>query len=117
MEEYIRSKYKACSPAETVSRIKEILKNNEIETQETWIDSGISSICSVRINIKGTPIGQNGKGTDREFALASGYAEFLERLQTGYLLPECAKEPYDRKWMEPSKILQSGGRLLSDSFR
>lgn len=117
MNEYIRSKYKACTPAETVNRIKKILKENDIETEEIWIDSGIGTICSVRINIKGTPIGQNGKGTDKEFALASGYAEFLERFQTGFLLPECVRDPYDRKWMEPSCILASGGDLLAGSFR
>ena len=117
MKEYMRSKYKACTPEETVERIKRSLQENGMETEETWIESGVNSICSVRIHLKGTPIGQNGKGTDRAYALASGYAEFLERLQTGYLFPECAKEPFDRRWMEPAEILEAGGELLAGSFR
>lgn len=112
LNEYERSRYKACPPAETADRIKKILKKNGIETQEQWIDSGVAGICSVRITIKGTPIGQNGKGTDREYAAASGYAEFMERLQTGYLLPECVSEPCDREWMETEKIPAAGGDLL-----
>ena len=116
LKEYERSKYKECSPEETVKRIRQILKNNGIEIQEQWVDSGIGNICSVRINIKGTSIGQNGKGTNREYAMASGYAEFMERLQTGYLLPECACAPYDREWMETEKIPEAGGRLLQRSF-
>ncbi len=112
LNEYERSKYKECSPAETADRIKKILKKNGIETEEQWLDSGVAGICSVRINIKRTTIGQNGKGTDREYAAASGYAEFMERLQTGYLLPECVCAPCDREWMETEKIPAAGGDLL-----
>ena len=74
------NKYKACAPEETAERIVRILKARGIETREEWYDSGVGAICSVRVTIRGTDIGQNGKGTDRAFARAGGYAEFMERL-------------------------------------
>ena len=115
--EYETTKYKACPPAETVERLRAILRNNGIETEETWIDSGIEEICSVRVTVKGTAIGQNGKGTNREYALASGLAEFTERLQTGYLFPEETCAPFDRAWMEPRTLGEAGGALLGETLR
>lgn len=81
----IDSKFKEEEPLATINRIRNILFHAGIFTVETWTDSGIRGCYSVRIEIAGTQIGQNGKGVTREFALASGYAEFMERLQSGYL--------------------------------
>lgn len=116
-EVYEKTKYKAVSPTETIMRIKAILEKAGIKTEETWMDSGVTSICSVRITIAGTTIGQNGKGTSREYALASGYAEFMERLQTGYLLPERLSGMQDRTYMDKSEVEDAGGTLLYDTLR
>ena len=51
--------------------------------EEKWSNESSVETYSLRIHIKGTDMGQNGKGMTREFAMASGYAEFFERLQNG----------------------------------
>ena len=81
----IDAKFKEAQPLATVNRIRSALFDAGIFTVEKWSDSGINGCYSTRIEIAGTSIGQNGKGVTREFALASGYAEFMERLQSGYI--------------------------------
>lgn len=72
-------------PLKTVEKIKGILKNYGIETEERWMDSGVPYCYSLRITVSGTTFGTNGKGLTKEFALASGYGELMERLQLGYV--------------------------------
>lgn len=80
----IDSKFKEDHPLSTVNKIRNILFKAGIFTVEQWTDSGIKGCYSVRIEIAGSHIGQNGKGVTREFALASGYAELMERIQSNY---------------------------------
>lgn len=84
MAEMIDKKFKEDQPLNTVSRIRNALLRVGIFTIESWTNSGIEGCYSVRIEIAGTHIGQNGKGVTRELALASGYAELMERIQSGY---------------------------------
>lgn len=79
-------KYKETTPDKTVKRIKEILKKNKIKVEENWIKKSSVNTYSLRLCIKGTNIGQNGKGMTKDFARASAYAEFLERYQNGMLV-------------------------------
>lgn len=75
-------KQKDVSPKETISKIRSILENLGIFTYERFWFNIIEDIYSVRImtsNLGG--IGTNGKGITIELALASAYAEFMERLQ------------------------------------
>ena len=81
----IDEKFKDARPADTVNRIKGILNDTGIEVGEKWYESGITECYSVRVSVKGTEVGTNGKGVTKELATASGYAEFMERLQTGFL--------------------------------
>ena len=74
---------KDAAPQDTMARIKNILENNGIQTEERWCISDVPHCYSLRIEFKGMPIGANGKGVTREFALASGYGELMERLQLG----------------------------------
>ena len=74
---------KDAAPNDTVAYIKKILKENGIEPVEQWGASDVPYCHSLRIEINGMPIGANGKGVTREFALASGYGELMERLQLG----------------------------------
>jgi ribosomal protein S12 methylthiotransferase accessory factor len=67
------------------------------------------------VNVAGTYVGTNGKGLSPEYALASGYAEFLERLQNQalywrvFISPEAQKkhgflhDPSEKKY--PTKDL------------
>lgn len=70
---------------ETIEYIKKILSDLNIETDETLKINNGDSIFSCRVTMKGTDFGSNGKGINEEYALASAYAEFMERLQTRYL--------------------------------
>ncbi len=72
---------------QTINRIQKILQNVGISTflysenfyQQLWY--------SVRIEIEGmSGIGTNGKGTTYDRAMASAYGEFMERLESGFLL-------------------------------
>ena len=73
-------KFKDCTPLQTINRIRYILEDIGISTEEYWMNE-ISSIYSVYIVISGTCFYCNGKGITPEFALASGYGELMERLQ------------------------------------
>ncbi len=80
---YIDEKFKAVSPAETVEKIKSILHQLDIQTEESWNDSGIDNCWSLNLYANdGTP-SANGKGITEDFARASAYAEFIERIQGG----------------------------------
>ena len=80
---YIDEKFKEASPAETVERIKKILEDMGIETEEKWFDSGIDNCWSLSLSAIGGMPSSNGKGVSRELARASAYGEFIERLQGG----------------------------------
>ena len=86
MSDLQQMRYKETSPQKTVKRIKEILKNNNVEVEENWTKKSSVNTYSLRLCIKGTNLGQNGKGMTKDFALASAYAEFLERYQNGMLV-------------------------------
>lgn len=77
--------FKDDSPVNTVTRIKRILQAHGVQTEEKWTESGVPNCYSVRISVFGTVFGVNGKGVNKEFALASGYGELMERLQLGKL--------------------------------
>lgn len=79
------NKFKEVSASQTVDKIKGILQHIGIETEESWFPVSSIGTYSLRLNVKGTIIGSNGKGMTREFAQASAYAEFIERLQNNKL--------------------------------
>lgn len=117
---YIDEQYKAVSPTETVNTIREILNRIGIQLEETWYDSGIENCWSVRCNIKGaSEPTANGKGITRDFALASAYGEFMERLQSGlffYKFQSIQRDPAmnlhtyapDGKYMTTRELVQDG---------
>lgn len=100
-------KYKERHPEETMEYILEKLEEAGIGVVEEWTDSGISRCLSMRLCIEGTQVGTNGKGTTHNYARASGYAEFMERLQnnllyTGSISPDFAKS--NGFWMACDEI-------------
>lgn len=78
--------YKAVSPEETIYRIRVILNKTGILLKESsCVKDGLYA-CRLTVNndsLSVLDIGTNGKGRSYEYALASGYAEFMERLQNG----------------------------------
>ncbi|MBV3637235.1 YcaO-like family protein [Bacteroides cellulosilyticus] len=79
----IKKPYKADTPAGTVNRIKNIIATHVLPVKEKSLGDG-RDFFSCRIYLshgEDSSIGTNGKGMNQEYALASGYAEFMERLQ------------------------------------
>ena len=80
--------YKAATPEQTVDRIKCIIAHHCLPVEEQLLGDG-DMFCSCRISLANggdTSIGTNGKGMRMDYALASGYAEFMERLQNRVLV-------------------------------
>jgi len=75
---------KDTTPQNTIEKIKKILEENNIETICNSSGQG-QNYCSVRVRHPKFNIGTNGKGINELNAKASGYAEFMERLQNQFL--------------------------------
>ena len=91
------SKHKDCTPERTVGLIRSILEGIGIQTEVVSENHPFCGTYSNRIQIAGTTLGSNGKGTTEAFALASGYAELVERIQNGMLAQRCYDTQLYRK--------------------
>jgi YcaO-like protein with predicted kinase domain len=85
MFETINRPYKERSAPETVALVKEILGPLGLLPEESFHASPYPGLFSVSLALPAEKGGfrANGKGRTNEFCLASGYAEFLERIQNG----------------------------------
>ncbi len=81
MYEKLVRKYKSLSAEETISRIKEILGELELELEPINQMNPFEGICSHDMFLKGVGITSCGKGMNQEYSQASGFAEFMERVQ------------------------------------
>lgn len=81
----IENHYKDCLPSNTINKISSILSNCGIKTESKMTYKSSINTHSLRLVIKGTDIGSNGKGMSEQFAMASAYAEFIERLENLHL--------------------------------
>lgn len=81
--------YKAKPPKETVNFARKLLRKSGIKLKEEYKNT--DGFYSCRIFIDGLlcemNLGTNGKGMTKEYALASAYGEFMERIQNSILLP------------------------------
>ena len=77
--------YKDVPPDVTVTNIKRILGSLNLEVDEIWVPENELGTFSLRLELKGTGLGTNGKGMTRDYAAASAYAEFMERFQNNVL--------------------------------
>lgn len=73
--------YKDKNPIATVQTVRDILSKLGLVVFEHWMQS-VEGYYSVHLKIDGTSYFVNGKGATRELALASGYGELMERIQT-----------------------------------
>ena len=80
--------YKEDTPIGTITKIRNILSDLSILPYEKEWYNPYSEIYSVRLEcIKDNgSFGTNGKGRNIHYALASAYAEFIERIQNGYIM-------------------------------
>ena len=56
------NKYKDVAPDVTVAKIKRILESLQLKVEENWIPENDLGTFSLRLTLKGTEIGTNGKG-------------------------------------------------------
>lgn len=82
-------KYKMATPLQTIRQIRNTLDNIGIILNDRHMLHKHFNSCRVIIGNDGLSplnIGTNGKGRNFEYSLASGYAEFMERIQNRLLL-------------------------------
>lgn len=53
-----------------------------LQTEEACFNASVIGTNSVRVVFKGTRIGTNGKGVNKDYCMASAYAELFERFST-----------------------------------
>lgn len=85
VKELDKSHYKEKLPEDTVKELKNILVRMNIEVIEKWQDTSSIDTYALRLYIKNSNMGANGKGISKEYARASAYAELVERLQNDLL--------------------------------
>lgn len=82
MKSEIIKKYKDVSPEQTVENVKNFFKKKGFIIEEEFLKNPTQYAWWCRVNLKFNNVdilGTNGKGTTKEFALASGYGELYER--------------------------------------
>lgn len=79
-EERMYNKFKDRSPYETINIIKQFFLKNNIIVIESWSINDIG-LFSVTLTIDDSSLYVTGKGTSKEYALASAYGELAERTQ------------------------------------
>lgn len=79
--------HKDTLPEQTISLAKKILSKMNIITEELFLKESSIGTYALRLVIKNTDIGTNGKGINELYAKASAYGEFLERLQNNAFNP------------------------------
>ena len=78
---------KDATPEETIAKVEQILNELEIHTKFVAEYDYKDFWYSNRLEVEGVSfIGSNGKGITENYAKASAYGEFMERLQAGFLL-------------------------------
>lgn len=84
MKEY--TKYKDCSPEDTIFKIRSLLKEMGLFPVLKWEPNEFQGACSNRVYLDPVyGLGTNGKGTSERYAEASAFAELAERLQNQLL--------------------------------
>lgn len=108
MNQLQKNHYKEVNPIETVHRLRGILHKLGVHVIEEWNSKDGDACHALRIRIIGSDIGTNGKGATREYALASAYAEFFERMQNSIL---ASPLKFDVQMKEEAEFIDD--RLLS----
>lgn len=113
------TKFKDLKPEETYIFLKSIIDSQGIVLEENWQPMSDIGTFALRINLKGAKgVGANGKGTTKEFARASAYAEFFERLQNMKLSPISqlllAKKKDDGFYFFNNEVVLSNEELVQE---
>ncbi|MBQ7344916.1 MAG: YcaO-like family protein [Oscillospiraceae bacterium] len=84
-ETIVDGRFKDDRPLATVEKIRQILADLGLQTEDVWNETDVPYCYAMSVKLPGTIFRVNGKGLTREFTLASGYGEFMERLQMGFI--------------------------------
>ncbi|MGA1839880.1 MAG: YcaO-like family protein [bacterium] len=123
--------YKESCATETIEKIRSILEPLDLVPNEVLNANPYPQIFSVRLELDETRgnFGVNGKGRSYEYSLASGYGEFLERMQNrlygsfSSTMIRKLKERYgfyytpDEKYLTSEELMQLPDEVLSDMIR
>ena len=113
-ETLLDARFKDASPMATVEKIKKILADHEIETDEVWHETTVPYCFALSVKIRNASFSVNGKGMDREFALASAYGELMERLQLGFTGASSLQKDGTTSLEDSNTVFVSGQSLLED---
>ena len=120
------SKYKERKPEDTVFEIRRILNEIGFFPIVEWTSQSYEGAFSNRVTLYPLSAGTNGKGTDKVYCMASGFAELMERLNNGILFNrdrmDSIKEETgftefpDEKEMTVREILDNPDPFTSNTF-
>lgn len=110
------AEFKDDHPLKTVARIKDLLHSLGIETEEVWFNTGVPYCYGLSVFVAGTTFSVNGKGLTKEFALASGYGELMERLQLGYISKFNTQKSGDHSVDTGKETSVSASALLAENL-
>ncbi len=112
--------YKDSDPNDTIKKCQNILNSLGFTFSEDCIQSS-EHLFSVSLQEKNLGYFSNGKGSTLEYAKASAYAEFLERLQNVLFLKDWNKNTFGSSFnfypdevLKPWEILKNFPDLLKD---
>ncbi|ALS37689.1 ribosomal protein S12 methylthiotransferase accessory factor [Enterococcus rotai] len=77
-------RHKEFTAKDTIKNIIQFLEKNKIKVVEKKVKN-TAGFYSILIQVQGTTLFTNGKGTTEEYAKASAYGELVERILTGVL--------------------------------
>lgn len=103
MDKFISKKiYKACKPEDTINRIKDIIKDNDIHLKEINFhhEESLTDASELRFDYESldkTRIATNGKGMNETYSLASAYGEMMERIECDALMIDYQAKAYQKK--------------------
>ncbi|MGA1840393.1 MAG: YcaO-like family protein [bacterium] len=128
MFQTLKRPYKESNAYETIEKIRNILNTADLAPRVVFHANPYPQIHSVRLELDETKggFGTNGKGRDKEYCFASGYAEFIERMQNGLYanfsrtMMKGIKEKHDffyapdERYISKEEFLQLPDEIVSD---
>lgn len=107
---------KDAKPDNTIKKIKQILKDNNIKVKEKYIKRNINNVYSIRLELDNHK-GSNGKGLSLKLAKASAYAELMERLQSNMINKKrISTKKVNKKNKLYDSLLYKGNKKYKEDF-
>jgi ribosomal protein S12 methylthiotransferase accessory factor len=108
----LKDKLKDDLPESTVRKIKKILSALQLRVTLLSERNPAPNLFSMRLKVDESDMASNGKGTTREYAMASAYAELIERIQTMPIPLVYGLYPPDLVRLKRSEITRHAGLMV-----